>query len=186
MTEPPAPVDALIEGLRLATGALGSVADRDWSTNAAGLDWTCWQTVDHLIDCVFSYTLQVAGQVHGGWLALDELHARPDATPDQLVEALGAVGAALTALLQTAPADLTASDGIQELDAGAWVARALHEVLLHASDVLTGLGVDFEPAPELCELVLASPALWAIDRDRAARESDPWSALLAGSGRATR
>jgi hypothetical protein len=186
VTEHPAPVNALIEGLRLATEALGSVADRDWSTTAAGLDWTCRQTVDHLIDCVFSYTLQIAGQAHGDWLALDELHARSDATPGQLVEALRAVGSALAAVLQTAPDDLSASDGIQELDAAAWVARALHEVLLHTSDVLTGLGVDFEPAPELCEFVLASPGLWAIDRDRAARETDPWPALLAGSGRATR
>jgi hypothetical protein len=153
---------------------------------AAGLDWTCWQTVDHMIDCVFSYTLQVAGRAHGAWLALNELHARSDATPDQLVDALRAIGAAIAAVLQSAPEDLTASDGIQELDVAAWVARALHEVLLHTSDVLAGLGVDFEPAPELCELVLASPALWAIDRDRAARESEPWPALLAGSGRATR
>jgi DinB superfamily len=180
------PVEELVETLRLVTDALASVADRDWSVPAAGLDWSCWHTVDHMLDCVLSYTLQIAGQAKDGWLALQELHAKPGATPRELVEALGATGETMVAVLGSAPDGFTASDGIQQLDAADWVARAMHELLVHTSDTLTGLGATFDPPAELCRDVLASPALWAIDRERAAAEDSPWHALLAGSGRPAR
>ena len=167
----------------LAVTGLTSVVDGDWSVPAGTLDWDCWHTLDHLVDCVFSYTLQLAGRAHDGWLALQELHAVPGATPLQLIEAFGAVSEAFVAVVRAAPADVTASDGIHELDIPDWVARATFEVLLHAHDVLTGLDGRFEPALELCAATLASPALWAIDRARAANAVDAWDALLVASGR---
>ena len=56
-------------------------------------------------------------------------------------------------------------------------------LLLHAHDVLTGLGGRFEPPLEVCAATLASPALWAIDRARATNAGDAWDALLVASGR---
>src|ERR1700730_7197591 len=79
-------------GLGESLRALTGVADRDWSAPAGALDWTCWQTVDHVTDCIFSYSLQLAGRVREGWLRLEELHAQPGATPPQLVASLRAVG----------------------------------------------------------------------------------------------
>ena len=39
--------------------ALTEVVDADWSTRAGVLEWSCWQTVDHMVDCLFSYAMQI-------------------------------------------------------------------------------------------------------------------------------
>ena len=175
--------NAFLTVAELALASLSSLADQEWSVPAGNLDWDCWHTLEHLVDCVFSYTLQLAGRAQDGWLALEELHASPSATPRQLVEALGAISQAFVAVLRAAPEGVTASDGIHELDTQDWVARATFEVLLHTHDVLTGLGGRFEPPLELCAATLVSPALWTIDRARATNAADAWDALLAASGR---
>jgi hypothetical protein len=176
-------VDGIVAVVTLAVESLTSVVEGDWSVRAGSVEWSCWQTVDHMVDCVFSYTLQLAGRAQDGWLALQELHALPSATPGQLVQALGAVGETFAAVLRATPAGVTASDGVQQLDLSDWAARAMYEVVLHTYDVLEGLGGSFEPPPQLCAAILASPALWAIDRDRAANAANPWEALLVASGR---
>jgi len=75
-------------------------------------------------DCIFSYALQVAGRVRGGWLKLNELHARPEANPSELVDALAAVGQMFTAVLRDAPTDMISSDAYVDLRLADWVARA--------------------------------------------------------------
>ena len=179
-------ISSFVEVAELAVVSLTSVADRNWSVAAGDLEWSCWQTLDHLVDCVLSYALQLAGRAQTGWLALQELHALPSATPPQLVEAFGAVSQTFVAVVRAAPERVTASDGLHELDIPDWVARATFEVLLHVHDVLTGLGGRFEPPPEVCAATLASPALWGIDRARGENAVDAWDALLVVSGRAGR
>jgi hypothetical protein len=66
--------------LDLAVASLREVTNADWSTRAGTLDWSCWQTIDHIIDCVFSDTMQVAAAAEAGFLPFGELHALPAAT----------------------------------------------------------------------------------------------------------
>jgi hypothetical protein len=187
VVEPAAPdQERLIELFTMSLGEallrLGRVVDRDWSSRAGTLDWTCGQTVDHVTDCLFSYALQVAGQVRGGWLHLEELHARPETAPAQLLESLRAVGAMFAAVLRAAPGDALASDSVVELGLEGWVARALNELLLHSSDVVRGLDGFFEAERTVCAFVLATPTLWMYDgADRTA--TDPWREMLRASGR---
>lgn len=47
--------------------ALRSAVGDDWSKRALALDWTCRSTVDHIIDCVFSYAMQLAARSDGGF-----------------------------------------------------------------------------------------------------------------------
>jgi hypothetical protein len=165
---------------------LTQVVDRDWSRQAAALEWSCWQTVDHMIDCVFSYALQVAARAESGFLPFGELHAASDAPNEDLLSGLGAVGGMFLAVVSAAPPGVMASDGVCSLGLGDWCARAGYELALHTFDVVSGFDVEWELEGELCRPIVASPQLWMFDRDSAALASGPWTALLAGSGRADR
>ena len=118
--------------------SLAGVVDLDWSVTAGALDWTCSQTVDHMVDCVFSYAMQFAARASGGFLPFHELHALPEATPSDLVQGLGAVEAMFIAVLRCTPSNATASDGFVELGVTDWAQRGAYEVLLHTHDVLEG------------------------------------------------
>ena len=163
--------------------ALGEVVDSDWSVPAGTLEWSCRHTVDHMIDCVFSYSWQLAARAQGGFLPFQELRSLPEATNGDLLAGLRGIGALFAALIRSVPCDSVASDGLLSLDVDDWAARGAYEVLLHTHDVLQGHGAGFEPSDALCRWVLASPRLWMLDRDRARGASDPWEALLLGSGR---
>lgn len=167
-------------------GALRILRDsveQDWSRVAGTLEWTCWQTVDHTIDCVFSYSMQVAARAQSGYLPFNELHAMPEASARDLVEGLGAVGRMLIGVVRGAPADTSASDGVVVLELSDWCARAAYEIGLHTHDVTTGLGIQWRLPGDLCRSIVASPVLWMLDRTAAAAEPDPWKGLLIGSGR---
>jgi hypothetical protein len=167
----------------LTNDSLAGVVDLDWSVTAGALDWTCSQTVDHMVDCVFSYAMQFAARASGGFLPFHELHALPEATPSDLVQSLGAVEAMFIAVLRCAPSNATASDGFVELGVTDWAQRGAYEVLLHTHDVLEGVAVPFFPPAEMCAWVLGSQTLWMLDPKRAEMGDDPWTALLLGSGR---
>ena len=169
-----------------ARRVLLTVADEDWSAPAGSLEWTCWQTVDHTIDCVFSYALQVAARAQSGFLPFGELRATADASNRDLIEGLRAVGQIFGDVVSNAPRDMVASDGVLSLDLGDWCARAAYEVSLHTHDVVSGLGVEWEMPSALCSAITSSPSLWMFDSSSLASGSDPWSALLEGSGRPAR
>ncbi len=166
-----------------AVVALGQLVDADWTERAGTLDWTCWETVDHMIDCVFSYAMQVGAGAEQGFLPFTELHAQPDATPADLVAGLRGVGAMFLGVVRGSRRDAKASDGVLALGLPQWSARAAYEICLHTFDVATGLGVAFEPPGELAKSILGSEGLWMLDRNRAGTAVDPWAGLLLGSGR---
>jgi hypothetical protein len=172
------------EVLEQSRGALRTVVDEDWSMQAGTLEWNCWQTVDHMIDCVFSYTMQVAARAESGFLPFGELHANSDASPGDLLAGLSAVGQMFHDVVQNAPSDTVASDGVLPLDLGDWCARAAYEIALHTHDVLSGVGASWDLPDALCDAISTSPSLWMFDRAAPAVGTDPWTTLLIGSGRA--
>jgi DinB superfamily len=163
--------------------ALGPLTLEDWNARAGNLEWTCWQTLDHMIDCVFSYALQLASRAHDRLLPFGELHALPGAKPVDLVTALAGITELFCVLLRSVPGDVVASDGLVTLDIDDWAARAAYELVLHTSDITAGLGVQFDPPLSICAWVLDSPNLWMLDRSAAAMARDAWEGLLVGSGR---
>jgi hypothetical protein len=155
----------------------------DWSVPACSLEWSCWQTVDHIIDCVFSYAFQLASRARSGFLPFQELHAMPEAEPTELVRGLRGITELFSGLLGSVPGDAEASDGVFMLDVNDWAARAAYEMLLHTHDVVVGLGERFDPPSSTCAWVMASPKLWMFDRASADTTAKPWDALVVGSGR---
>ena len=172
---------------RLVIDTWESAIDRDWSVPAGTLEWSCFTTADHTVDCVFSYALFLASRQQDAYPNFSELHALPGATPSDLVFGLRAVCTMLTAVVTIAHPDAIAiiwlRNGGRTAPATDFAARGGHELILHAHDVCTGLGVPFDPPRELCR------RLWHHTRDWPFGPSiettdDPWSDLLERSGRA--
>ena len=161
--------------------------DRDWSVPAGTLEWSCFTTADHTVDCVFSYALFLASRREDMYPNFTELHALPGAVPSDLIFGLRAVCNMLTAVVTIAepgaraiiwqraePATAPAAD---------FAARGGHELILHAHDVCTGLGVPFDPPRELCRRLWHHTRDWPMGAPIATTD-DPWSDLLERSGRA--
>jgi hypothetical protein len=174
--------ERLREVVDAAVDALRRVTDGDWSKPAGSLEWSCHKTADHIVDCVFSYTLQLAARVPDRFLPFGELHALPEATPRDLTVGIAAVGAMLAAVASVDP-QATASDGVMDLSGGDWCARGAFEIAVHTHDVLVGQHSTFRLDTSLCRAITESPGLWMFDRARARGSNEPWSALLLGAGR---
>jgi hypothetical protein len=84
--------DELSQVLAEAQRALSGAAEQNWSGRAGPLEWTCRQTVDHMIDCVFSYAMQIAARAPSEFLPFNELHANDDASNHDLIGGLRALG----------------------------------------------------------------------------------------------
>lgn len=170
--------------LDAAVAKLASCEDLDWSVPAGTLEWSCAQTAGHVVDCVFSYSFQLASRTTNGLLPFGELRPLPEALPKDLVTGLSAVGELFVSLLQSVPSNTEASDGVTLLGLDDWAARGAYEVLLHSHDILQGLAVEFDPPLGVCAWVAASPNLWMLNRDLVREAAgDAWKGLLLGSGR---
>ena len=51
--------DDITRAVALAHEALATVTDLDWHVAAGDLDWTCWETVEHMSDDLFTYAAQL-------------------------------------------------------------------------------------------------------------------------------
>jgi hypothetical protein len=171
---------------RLVLDAWTRGRDRDWSVPAGTLEWSCRDTADHTIDCVFSYALNFASRAQHAYPPFGELHALAHATPADLVEGLQAVTTMLSAVMVTAePGAQAIIRRFPEAETGGpndFAARGALEMVLHAHDVCTGLGIPFHPPNDLCQRLRDHTRDWphAASIEPTA---DAWRDLLQRSGR---
>ena len=164
-----------------------SAVDQDWSVNAGSLDWSCWETADHAIDCVFSYAFFLATRKLDGYPEFGELHALPGAPPSELILGLRGACNMLSSVIATTPPGTRAIirrwPEPETAEPNEFAARGAHEMILHAHDFCIGLGVAFEPSHDLCERLYRHSSSWPVweDHDVCA---NPWHNLLVRSGRA--
>jgi hypothetical protein len=170
----------------LVLDAWGSAVDRDWSVPAGTLEWSCFLTADHTVDCVFSYAFFLASRRLGTIPPFGELHALPGAAPLDLIDGLRASCMMLSAVIKAAePGTRAVLWGLPGLAPGSpddFAARGGHELILHAHDVCTGLGVPFDPPRDLCEGLRATTRAWPVGPE-IEPTGDAWSDLLERSGR---
>jgi hypothetical protein len=173
----------------LALASWAGAVDRDWSVPAGTLAWSCLATADHTVDCVFSYALFLASRKTDGYVAFDVLRALPDAGPADMVDGLRAVVGLLAAAIRAAPPDARTTlfwpGRSRAIVAGPapFAPRGGLELILHAHDVCSGLGVPFAPPTDVCDRLLAATAGWPGAVDGFAPTGDPWADLLLRSGR---
>jgi hypothetical protein len=187
-------VDDMLELSRLVAEAWSAAADRDWSAPAGTVEWSCLATADHAVDCVYAPAFFLASRRTDTYPeAGDDLRLGDAASPDRLVASLELATRLLVAIVRdTDPAVRAVIFSGPAVALGApadFVPRAALELALHAHDVGAGLGLPFEmPAPlarRLLEHTRPWP-MWTIAWDGLPQTDDPWSDLLAGSGRARR
>jgi len=176
MPDTPPPAD-VIAAASAAEAGLRPVIDRDWSVRAGPLEWNVEQTITHMLAATAKYTLYLASRSER-FIALS-ISRWPDATNEEVIDSLVPVATGLANVaLVTAP-DVRAYHITGPSTAADYLARACVELLVHASDALTGLEVAFAPPADLCQRVLARQFPDAV----ADVPDDPWRALLAATGR---
>ena len=171
---------------RLVLEAWRSSVDSDWSVPAGSLEWSCWTTADHTVDCVFSYAFFLASRRQDTYPPFGELHALADATPADIVDGLQAATTMLSAVIATAEPKARAVIGLSpHAQTGTprdFAARGALEMILHADDVCVGLDIEFHPPTDVCARLRDYVCEWP-GQARLPATADPWSDLLERSGR---
>jgi hypothetical protein len=178
----------------VAVAAWRQGLDRDWSARAGTLEWSCRRTADHTVDAVMAVALFLASRRQDGYpdWGWGELTMGPDARPEDLVEALGTVARILSAVVSAAPPDARAviwrRPRVEVRGPDDFAPRGALELVLHAHDVSTGLGVVLAPPADTCARLRDHTRDWPHWRSpgwcQPPTTDDPWHDLLVGSGRA--
>ena len=192
MSRSPGPVtaDDLDQTVWLAVDTLGAASPDAWDGKAGSLEWTCWETAEHLADDLFSYAAQLGprrppqeGHIPFAWERLvpagpaNAVHADRAAGPAGLLQVLEACGALLSAMSRTTPPETRAHHVFGLSDAEGFTAMGLVETLVHTHDLAEGLGLTWNPPAGPC-----SRALARLFPD-APQDTDPWPTLLWSTGR---
>jgi len=176
--------------IELAVAALSGAPADAWGNQADSLEWDCWETVEHIADDLFAYATQLTPATpEGGYVPFAMTGTRPGGAESAihvdrengaagLLQALEACGALLVAMVTTASSDTRAWHPCGTSDPEGFAAMGVTEVLVHTHDAAQGLGVPWQPPPDLCARVLyrlfpGAPA-----------DAPPWAALLWAAGRA--
>ncbi|MFF5055157.1 maleylpyruvate isomerase N-terminal domain-containing protein [Micromonospora sp. NPDC000663] len=126
--------------------------ERDWSVPAGTLTWSCWTTAAHVAHDLLAYAGQVAASADDGYLPYD-LRVSPTARPAQVLTVVRACAGLLATAVDAAPPDARAWH-FGPCDPAGFAAMGVAETLLHTYDITVGLGVPWQPPPELSTLVL--------------------------------
>ncbi|WP_203884541.1 DinB family protein [Planotetraspora kaengkrachanensis] len=188
---PPVTADDLERAVRLAVDVLKDVPDDSWDRRAGSLEWTCWETVEHLADDLFAYAAQLGPRrppqdthVPFTWERrrpegpVNTIFAEREAGRDGLLQVLEACGAMLSGVVRMTPPGVLAHHIFGASDAEGFAAMGIVETLVHTHDLAEGLGLVWDPPADLCSLVLHR-----LFPDAPA-DTDPWPALLWATGRA--
>ncbi|MER5727237.1 GNAT family N-acetyltransferase [Streptomyces sp. NPDC002138] len=163
-----------------AVRALRAVAHLDWSVPAAGLEWSCRDTVVHLAGDLTGFAAQLAGRVTGGCLPLT-VGAAPRTAPTGLADLVEASGRLLSAAVRDAGQDARAWHPAGPAGPDGFAAMGAAELALHTRDVVHALGVtDWQPSGDTARLILDR----LFPHAPRSVEGGPWGSLLAATGRA--
>ncbi|WP_406179946.1 DinB family protein [Streptomyces sp. NBC_01006] len=170
--------------------ALEGVPATQWHDRAGELEWTRWETLEHLADDLLTYALRfgLAQPMGVRRVPLRVSRDRPDgpanvifgdheAGPEGLLAVVEACGGLLAAAVDTAPATTLAPHVFGASDPEGFAAMGVVETLVHTHDITQGLDCVREPPRDLSERALARlfPDVPVIDT--------PWSTLLWATGR---
>ncbi|WDT52991.1 maleylpyruvate isomerase N-terminal domain-containing protein [Streptomyces sp. G7(2002)] len=174
----------------LAIDALREAPPQAWEAKAGTLDWTCWETLEHLADDLFTYAARfgLAKPPMSTVLPFRTSSDRSDGPanvifverasgPEGLLTILEACGGLLASVLRTAPSTTVAYHVFGPSDPEGFAAMGVVETLVHTHDITQGLGLEWSPPRELCERVLKK--LFS----HVAIEGDAWEMLLWATGR---
>ncbi len=168
-------VTCVVEGLRPRV-------DLDWSVPAGTLEWSCRDTTEHVGQALLHWSAQLAVRARTRYVRW--VSKSPDvAPPAGVLEFLEGAGRILALVVRATPPDARAFHPHGRPDPEGYAGMGCIEASMHGYDIATGLGLELEPPPDVCERVLArmfphyAPQLGTV-------EIDPWTALRWSAGRA--
>lgn len=170
----------------LAVAAWTAGVERDWSVPAGTLEWSCLETADHVIDSVYSYAFWLATRDQEAHPYYGEVHARDGLGPASFVQGLRAVTTMLSSVIHASPegtrAFIWGRPTLETGDVNDFAARGGLELVQHAHDVASGVGVDFQPPADVCRRLIEHTESWPW-HSPIERTDDAWSDLLVLTGR---
>ncbi|NEY32729.1 hypothetical protein GTU99_11090 [Streptomyces sp. PRKS01-65] len=188
--------DALVSGTHVREAVahclttLSATHSADWSVPAGSLEWTCWETLEHLADDLLTYALRfgLARPMEVPRVPLRISSQRPDgpanvvfgdraAGPGGLLTVVEACGGLLATAVDSAEPTTLAPHVFGASDPEGFAAMGVVETLVHTYDIAQGLRCDGAPPEELSRRALgrlfpdvtvedsaSSTLLWATGR----------------------
>jgi uncharacterized protein (TIGR03083 family) len=160
---------------RWSLDLLEPLSDADWTAPAGGLDWSCRQTLEHLVFALDRYSLQLATPVPEP--APRAAGEHPHLSNRELLAMLVRRAGVLAAVVAASSPTIRAFHPVGSADPPGFVAIAIVETVIHTDDIARGLGQTSAPPMDLCRRALARLFPWAP------ADVDPWSALRWATGR---
>ncbi|MER6124277.1 GNAT family N-acetyltransferase [Streptomyces sp. NPDC001795] len=171
--------EQVTEAVAGAVAALRAGVDQDWGKVGAGrLEWDCRRTAEHIASDLIAYAGQLAGRAQNAYVPFD-IVLEDDADNEGILHVIETTGALLAAAVATTPREVRAFHPypFRSANREGFAAMGIAEVLLHTHDMAEGLGIAYEPSPELCESILTR--LFPHVRPG----PDHWRTLLWATGR---
>jgi hypothetical protein len=173
--EPVLSPDDLLAAAAVSRAALESALDRDWSVRAGDLEWSCRQTLDHIVDALIYYAGNLATRSTERRSSPDvDTTDRPVAVALTMLETAAAI---LAEVVRAAPPGARGFHAAGMADASGFVAMGCGETLIHSDDIARGLGIALRPPADLAGRVCFRLFPWAPT------DVDAWDALRWAAGR---
>ena len=165
--------DDLITAGRLGRAALEQLREDAWALPARDLEFTCRQTVNHMVNSLLMFATRVAvlESHHTGSVRSND-EAAPGTHLAYLVESSAAVLAHVVSLM---PPGALAFHPSGLADGEGFLAMGTLEVLIHTYDVTSTVDHPFDPPDGLCAKVVERLFPW-VDIDAAGRDALLWAA----------
>lgn len=167
------------EAVAGAVALLRTATDRDWeAVSAAGLEWSCRYTAEHIASDLIAYAGQLAGRATEAYVPF-EITLDDGTDNEGVLHVVETTGALLAATLRTTPPEVRAFHPypFRSANREGFAAMGVAEVLLHTHDIAEGLGLAYEPPAGLCQEVLTRIF------PHVQPGADPWRTLLWATGR---
>ena len=169
-----APEDVRNAGI-ICVETLIPVRDRDWQRKAAGLDWTCQFTLDHIVGAVTAYAGDLAVREPVQHEVLRK--SRPDQSVERLLDLVTVGSAILSDVCYATPDDVVGFHPSGAADWSGFAAMGCTEILIHTDDICWAFQIEFNPDGDLAHRVLRRLVPWAPD------DTSPWQTLRWATGR---
>ncbi|MEU1288169.1 DinB family protein, partial [Kitasatospora sp. NPDC005856] len=156
--------------------ALEGIPAARWQSRAGDLEWTAWETLEHLADDLLTYALRfgLAQPIAAPRVPLRASRDRPagpanvvfgdrEAGPRGLLTVVEACGGLLATVVDTADATTLAPHVFGASDPEGFAAMAVVETLVHTHDIAHGLNRAWEPPHDLA-VSRGRCNTWSVDQ----------------------
>ncbi len=156
--------------------ALSKSEESEWGNGAGRLEWSCLETLNHLINVTLNYSIRLATRSQNAIPVFRDINSKIPVWDS--LEIFKSTTQIVIALAKQMGKDDRVFHPAGMADSTGYVAMTCAEIVLHSYDISQGLGVSFTPDSDLVIKILTRLFPWVI------LSSDPWLDLLWATGRA--